>query len=141
AIATDDAPSLPVCQLKYLCPLVLHDSGTTNTRTSGSTDDSLDAVGDVEIVRDRIYATDPHNREVHVFDSSGKRLHVCKTLPGDSKENEFERPIAVNDRDEVFLDAEDDIISPRRRYIRFSQGGERLGIVTVDESRLVYTGN
>jgi len=138
---TVDAPSLPVCKLKYLGPLVLHESGTATTRASGSKDDLLDTVGDVEIIRDRIYATDLHNREVHVFDSSGNRLHVCKTLQGDSKEMEFERPIAVNERDEVFLDAEDEIISPTRRYIRFSPRGERLGIITVDSAHLVYTGN
>jgi hypothetical protein len=136
-----DAPSLPVCKLKYLGPLVLHESDTATPRARGSHHDVLDTVGEVEIVRDRIYATDPHNREVHVFDSSGNRLHVCKTLKGDCKENEFERPIAVNDRDEVFLDTEDEIISSSRRYIRFSPRGERLGIITVDRAHLVYTGN
>jgi hypothetical protein len=106
--------------------LLLLDRTGVVQRVLGATPEA-DVLGHVERLvlgpADRLYAADRRTGCVHVFDTSGQRLHVCKPHAEDF-DGELSLPsLTVNDAGEVFL-AEDG----SKGFVRFDASGERRGL-------------
>jgi hypothetical protein len=77
--------------------------------------------------RGLIYAVDSRTGSVHVFESDGALLHVCRTEPTDSSGELFDPPITVTDQSHVYLGLGEIPGSSEGRYLHFSADGTRLG--------------
>lgn len=71
----------------------------------------------------RLYATDRRTGAVHVFDDTGRRLHVCKPSAEDFADELVQRWLTVNDAGEVRLSG-----GASKGLVRFGADGARLGI-------------
>lgn len=78
--------------------------------------------------RGLLYAVDRRTGSIHVFDSDGKFLHVCKTKSTDFSKEPSNPPITVTDQGHVYLGLGEFGESAEGRYLHFSADGTRLGI-------------
>jgi len=72
---------------------------------------------------DRLYAVDRRTGSVHVFDDTGRRLHVCEPSAEDFADELVQRWLTVSDAGEVLLSG-----GASKGLVRFGANGERLGI-------------
>lgn len=72
---------------------------------------------------DLLYAVDRRTGAVHVFDETGRRLHVCKPSAEDFADERVRRWLTVFASGEVFLSGD-----ASKGLARFGANGERLGI-------------
>ena len=75
--------------------------------------------------RGRLYAVASGTGAVHVFDRSGKLLHICKPAEDDFDRSVTHASLVVTDEGEVYLQRNEE-------YLHFSSTGERLGIATFE---------
>lgn len=110
--------------------LRLKDSGVVDRVLGPSpTSDHIGKVAAVTIDRrGQIYAVDSRTGAVHVFDSGGKFLHVCKTEPTDFSSELWDPAITATDEGHVYLSLGDVVSGRQGEYLHFSANGKRLGI-------------
>ncbi len=80
----------------------------------------LDQLGEIAALavdsRGRIYVVDSRTSAVHVLDSDGKPLHICKPNPNDFTRGRWDVELSVADTGDVYLG-----------FLHFSPDGKRLG--------------
>ena len=102
------------------------------TRIVGSPPDDS-SLGEIAAIagdqRGQLYAVEARTGAVHVFDSEGTKLRVCKPAKGDFAGNAGPVQVAAADDGAVVIDIAD-FGTPR--YLRFAPDGKRLGIARFD---------
>jgi sugar lactone lactonase YvrE len=75
----------------------------------------------------RIYAVDSRTGSIHVFDQTGKLLHVCQTRPTDFESDILFPVLTTDDKGDLYLGMGTDSLMPdKRTYAHFSASGKRL---------------
>jgi sugar lactone lactonase YvrE len=86
--------------------------------------DQLDSAWEAAIdARGRIYTAAARTGAVHVFDSTGKHLHVCRPNPTDFPSLPVDPKLSVADTGDVYLTT----FGRSREHLHFSPEGKRLG--------------
>jgi hypothetical protein len=80
----------------------------------------------------RLHAVAEGAGAVHIFDSTGRLLHICQPAQEDFDRSVIYAFVAATDDGEVFVQRPYKPDSQRDEYVRFSATGERIGVSSFD---------
>ncbi|HEY4258696.1 MAG TPA: hypothetical protein VGM98_00995, partial [Schlesneria sp.] len=100
--------------------------------------ETLNEIAGIAIdTKGQLHAVDKRTGSIHVFDDTGKLLHICKARPTDFEGALFNPAVTINDQGEVYLGLGRGPSFPdeARDFAHFSVNGQRLENVTLPANR------